>query len=242
MLNFILKIFKNPEKEALKLLAKQRDAIAAAGGSQKLLTDLLDGYQNNSVQTTLNLMGLNFETEPPKSVLKLAVLDLLYEARFQNMQNQIRESLIKHSKSEASAESTAENLMNISSGKEYQETEQFKLAKLMNGIIARMVSLDEGIVAEEKNPILDSINTNVSSFDLAVREASAEILINLTSVAGTSFHDQVNRYKKAVQGLSSENINYWDSLASEREMQDAEAFSKWEEADLNLLKKLVKGD
>lgn len=236
-------LFYSPEQRVLKLLQKQRAIIAGAEGSLKLLNNYLqDNYHNNAVEGSMNALGLDFEKGPGKRALNFATLDLLYEARAQHIQAAVIESLSEFGKGEISAEDSADNLLESAIGKGFQQTDFYKLAKLMNGLTARMVSYEEAVAGNDHPWASDvQFEDGALLFDNAKLEALAEIMTSLMSAQGKSTDDQVKIYTSTVRRIDSESIRYWQAAATDRERKADEAFEKWECAELNLLKKLVKG-
>ena len=235
----ISKLFSNPEKEALKLLQEHRNTISKAGGSQKLLNSYFEKhYQKNAIITALNAIGLNFEKEPGKRTLQIAVLDLLYEARVQYLQDEIFNSL---KTPDITAEDQADHLIKAAMGKGFQKEAIYKMAKLMNGLVARMVSYDDVVAGDDQNPCSKDLPEDVSTFDLAVREVSAEFLLNVIDVSERPFKEQVKTYRNTAQNVESDNVKYWQSLVEKREKDADAVFSEWENTDLDTLKKFVKG-
>lgn len=237
----LMNLFSTPEKKAFKLLQVHRSVIAEAGGSYKLLMNYLKkNYEKNAVSSSLNSLGLDFEKDPGKQILNLATLDLLYEARSEHLQSIVLLNLMNGVPN--NSDQATNNMIKAAKGKEYQEKEPYKLAKLMSGIIARMVSYEEALSGNDQSWAADAeFEEGALLFDHAVAQASAEISRNLTEMFDKDFKELGNIYINAVQKIDSENIQYWQEKATESERKAQKSFEDWELVELNTLKNLVKG-
>ena len=239
LIKSILKLFSNPEKEALRLLQENRNTISKAGGSQDLLNSYLEKhYQKNAISMAMNIIGLNLEKEPGKQTLQIAVLDLLYEARSQHINNEISKSLKNPNITE---ENKAEQMVKAATGKGFQKEAIYETAKFLNGLVARMVSYDDAVAGDDQNPFSKDLPEDISTFDVAVREVSAEMLLKIIDANERPYNEQVKIYQNTAQNIKSDNVKYWHSLVEKREKDANAVFSRWENTDLDTLKKLVKG-
>lgn len=243
MFKFLKRLFSSsPERLALKVIENNRKVITEAGGSYELLSSYWKThYENNAVNISMNCLGLDFEHEPGKQVLQLAVLDLLYESQKKFMLRATFDSMAENGK-EFDTEGSSQLLERLKSD-EYKESSEYRMAKTMNGVVARMVSYDEAMAGQTNSGLELAETSEDLLFDQAKRLAVAELVSEIINISGMDCGDQVALYTRKIRSFESPNLTYWQRVATQRDNQAEESFTKWDGRDnFTVLGQLVKGE
>ena len=243
----LINLFSSAEGQVLRTLKKQRKVITQAGGGYKILSDYMDENYSQAIYISMNEMGLGFEKDPGRSILNLAVLDLLYEAKSKFLEKEIFSSLSGRTQESNSSEIIAEDLIKTAQGNGYQKTDLYKVARSWNSLVARLVTYEEAIARNEvvnsKNIVSDDVELNFDRAKRVAAAAVAEFLLHPDNnfIVKQSMERQVKVYSDIIRKTKSDvDLEYWQKLAAEKQKKAEEAFEKWEKASLNDLKMLVR--
>lgn len=240
MKHLLKRIFRQSDEQlAWKLLKKNKRIIKKSGGNYKFLMSYLG--TKNALSLAYNIVGLEFDENDSKSLLTLASLGLLYEIRLISIEYHVKKTIAENIK-DLTAEELTDKLIGDAKNVDYRFSEKYEVAVLMHSNAARMVRNSEVKAASSHlwGSQLGRLE-EFERFDLAKREVASELVDGLQYIYERPKEDHIPLYVKLIGDMKSENVQYWNQMAIERDEVGKESFQKWEEVNIATLKLLVLG-